>query len=251
MLAQQEDNSEEAPSATHKLVMKSGLKSSKKKTKQRPSTPRRQRSLTPSRGTSRTSETGTGVLRSGLKDKKKASKTNRKQKAVNQIIPRLKSASSLKSNPSVDSGDTLSDVQRTMNLLNPMNAISADANLLSRIGQTGVWPSPNQEGPVQEISRAQSMESIGSSITNSMMAIRENASTKLEHTLDDAVDAMGDAMFNNTFVSGITSMFGGEEEAPVKEEGYLKRISSWRKGKSQKKAGDETTTVNDGSFYLL
>ena len=216
--------------------------------------------MTPSRrGTSRTSETGTGVLRSGLKDKKKASKTNRKQKAmsaVNQAIPRIKSASSLKSNPSMEGGDTLSDVQRTMNLLNPMNAISADANLLSRIGQTGVWPPLNQEGPVQEISRAQSMESIGSSITNSMMAIKENASTKLEHTIDDAVDAMGDAMFNNTLMSGLTSMFGGkEEEETVKEEGYLKRISSWRKektnGKTQKKADDETTTVNDGSFYLM
>ena len=184
--------------------------------------------------------------------------------AVSQAIPRLKSTSSLKSNPSMDSGDTLSDVQRTMNLLNPMNAISADATLLSRIGQTGVWPPPNQEGPVQDISRAQSMESIGSSITNSMVAVRKNASTKLEHTLDDAVDAMGDAMFNNTLVSGITSMFGkeeetvkeeeetvNEEEETVKEEGYLKRISSWRKGKAQKKADDETTTVNDGSFYLL
>ena len=108
------------------------------------------------------------------------------------------------------------------------------------------------------------MESIGSSITNSMVAVRKNASTKLEHTLDDAVDAMGDAMFNNTLVSGITSMFGkeeetvkeeeetvNEEEETVKEEGYLKRISSWRKGKAQKKADDETTTVNDGSFYLL
>ena len=84
----------------------------------------------------------------------------------------------------------------------------------------------------RKISRAQSMESIGSSITNSMVAVRENASTKLEHTLDDAVDAMGDAMFNNTLVSGITSMFGKEEETVKEEEGYLKRISSWRKGKA-------------------
>ena len=83
------------------------------------------------------------------------------------------------------------------------------------------------------------MESIGSSITNSMVAVRENASTKLEHTLDDAVDAMGDAMFNNTLVSGITSMFGEKEDGKRRKNGKRRR----RNGKRRRR-------VSEKDFFL-
>ena len=70
---------------------------------------------------------------------------------------------------------------------------------------------------------------VGSSITNSMTAVRENARNKLEHTLDNAVDAMGDAMFNNTLVSGITSMFGEKEDGKRRKNGKRRRRNGKRR----------------------
>lgn len=265
MLAKQEQKEMAAPS-THRLVMKSGLKASKGTA----GGMARQRSTTPSRSNGRkdqaaiereaaqyaatarnrsaVSGTSAGVLRSGLKDKKKAKKKNRgssqdetpkphgngkyssRMAAANQKGARLNTGSTLTGNPSMVSRDTLQDVQQTMNLLNPnagTNGMATNADLLSRIGPTG-YPSAYQNEPIRDLSMAQSMDSTGSSITGSTRTAREV--NRLEQAVDDVVDAMGEAIFDSKLMNGIASMLGGKE-------------------KSQKKADDDTATYAS-SFHL-
>ena len=265
MLAKQEQKEMAAP-ATHRLVMKSGLKGSKGAAggmaRQRFSTPSRSsrkkdqaaiereaaQYAATARNRSAVSGTSAGVLRSGLKDKKKANKKNRdssqdetpktrgngkyssRMAAANQKGARLNTVSTLTGNPSMVSRDTLQDVQQTMNLLNPnagTNGMATNADLLSRIGPVG-YPSSYQTGPVRDLSTAQSMDSTGSSITGSTRTAR--GVNRLEQAVDDVVDAMGEAIFDSKLMNGIASMLGGNE-------------------KSHKKADDETATYAS-SFHL-
>ena len=233
MLARQE-HKEMAEPATHRLVMKSGLKGSK-------GGMARQRSTTPSRSNgrkdqaaierepgqyaviarNRSAASGTSagvVLRSGLKDKKKANKKNKSSSPTPRGNGKYSSrmaasnqTSSLKGNLSMVSRDTLQDVQQTMHLLNPnagrSNGMQTKADLLSRIGLGG-YSSADQTGPVRDLSiRAQSMESTGSSITGSTGTAQ--GGNGLERAVDDAVDAMGEAIFDGKLMSGIVSMLGG------------------------------------------
>ena len=198
MLAKQEQKEMAAP-ATHRLVMKSGLKGSKSTAggmvRQRSSTPSRSNGrkdqaaiereaaqyTATARNRSAASGTSAGVLRSGLKDKKKANKKNKnssqeetpkprgngkyssRMAAANQKGARPNTVSTLTGNPSMVSRDTLQDVQQTMNLLNPNaganNGMATNADLLSLIGPTE-YPSAYQNEPIRDLSRAQSMDSL-------------------------------------------------------------------------------------------
>ena len=266
MLAKQEQKEMAAP-ATHRLVMKSGLKGSKSTAggmvRQRSSTPSRSNGrkdqaaiereaaqyAATARNRSAASGTSAGVLRSGLKDKKKANKKNKnssqeetpkprgngkyssRMAAANQKGARPNTVSTLTGNPSMVSRDTLQDVQQTMNLLNPNaganNGMATNADLLSLIGPTG-YPSAYQNEPIRDLSRAQSMDSTGSSITGSTRTARDVY--RLEQAVDDVVDAMGEAIFDSKLMNGIASMLGGKD-------------------KSQKKADDDTATYAS-SFHL-
>jgi len=276
MLAQQEEREELnlAPTPTHRIVMKSGIKSSKgyngnaaaqagtavavagvaagMNTKTRLPT---SRSATPSRTTEndgvmpgaaargRGATTAAGsskqrsssVLRTGLKNKKKVAKKNQRHVPAEVSVTSdqettnirgngkyssmmtgndLHNASTITGSPS---RDTLRDVQHTMELLGE-NGVD-NSELISRIGQSGgrqaaaVNAAADQENSLR---KGRSTESLESTITESTTTGQRKGGMLVEQALDEVVDTIGEAVFDNKLMHGIASMFAGKTKANKK-----------------------------------
>ena len=270
MLAQQEEREELnlAPTPTHRIVMKSGIKSSKGYIGNAAAQAgtavavggvaagmntrgRSPRSATPSRttendvvmlgaaargrGATTTAERSSSILRTGLKNKKKVTKKSQKQRHVPTEISvasdqettnirgngkyssmmtgnDLHNASTITGSPS---RDTLRDVQHTMELLGE-NGVD-NSELISRIRQSGGRQTPTANAAADQensLQKTRSMESLESTITEST---QRKGGMLVEQALDEVVDTIGEAVFDNKLMHGIASMFVGKTKADEKK----------------------------------